>query len=374
VTFAAALAVAVASPAAAFSPQSQDSVAYQINNGHSGKITFSTPFSAPLKKAWSVKFQGTLSYPIVADGVVIVSVNSSGNTPALLVALDLKTGAVKWQKAEPYSYSAYDKGKLFFTNFSGPLQAVEARTGAQIWSTQLPYQFFFNYVPVAGNGSVFTGGDESGVTLYQVDEETGVLGWSQELAGGGAGVTLGDGKVFFAIPCDVAAFTPTSGSLVWNWSTGCDGGGGAVAAYYRGRVYAPGVNIESGLILNAATGAVTGNLNSNSLLPAFSGSLAFSVSGSDVLATKLSSSNLAWLAALSGTFSEPPIVVNDLVFALNTAGELYVLDAATGVVKQKIMVGLGGGTAAGYGDYGGMGAGEGYVVVPSGAVLAAFKP
>src|SRR4051812_22328486 len=48
------------------------STAYQIDAAHSGAIT-GTGIGAPLALAWSASLPGNVSYPIIANGVVVVT-------------------------------------------------------------------------------------------------------------------------------------------------------------------------------------------------------------------------------------------------------------------------------------------------------------
>jgi outer membrane protein assembly factor BamB len=366
--------IAACGTAAAAPAQNEYTTSYQIDPAHDGNITFTTSFEPPLQTAWSLNLGGEISYPIVADGLAIVSVSPGTSNPGLLVAVDLTTGAIRWEKASPAGYLAYGGGRLFFTDFDGPLQAFAPKIGRPLWSTQLPFQSFFNFVPIAVGGSVYTGGDESGTTVYQVDGKTGKVGWTQELDGGGAGPTLGPGAVYFAVPCDVPAYALATGNVIWNYNSGCDGGGGAVAAYYRGRVYAPGVNLETGVILDSKNGNVDGNLNSNFLLPAFHGNFSYAITNGGVISTNLKTGNVGWFQPISDSLGTPPIVVNGTVFVLSETGVVYALNSTTGTVLQKLSPGLGGGSAGGYDSYSGLGAGQGYLVVPSGDILAAYTP
>jgi outer membrane protein assembly factor BamB len=355
----------------ATNPNAQYSTAYQINPAHSGNITFTTPFAVPLKKAWSVDFGGAVSYPIVAEGMVFVSVaNSPAGTP-LLVALDLQTGKVAWEKAIDSGYLAYDSGRLFFTDFNGPLQAFEAKSGRPLWSTQLPNQYYFNFLPIAAFGSVFAGGDESGTSVYQVDEANGQLGWTQFLDAGGAGATLGNGAIFFSVPCDVPAYDIKTGAVKWNYSTGCDGGGGSVAAFYQGYVFAPGSGGSAGVILKASNGAVVGGLSTQ--LPAFYGTLSYTATSSGVVAANFKTGDVAWEFGTKETLTGSPIVINGTVFVASTAGHILVLSGSTGKLLQTLYQGVG--TGGGYdGSFAALAAGQGYLVAPTGNVLAAYVP
>ena len=74
---------------------------------------------------------------------------------------------------------AYDAGKVFvlsspFAN-AATLEAFNAQTGKQLWSTLLAGQYSFTAGVTAANGYVYTGGAGSGGTLYAVDQTNGTI-------------------------------------------------------------------------------------------------------------------------------------------------------------------------------------------------------
>jgi outer membrane protein assembly factor BamB len=133
-------AIATGGVAAAATAESQYTTTYQIDPAHDGNINFTTAFKPPLKAAWSIDLGGAMSYPIVAEGLVFVAVSPGSSNPGLLVAVDLATGKIHWEKASDSGYLAYDGGRLYFIDMDGPLQAFAAKIGAPLWSTQLPDQ------------------------------------------------------------------------------------------------------------------------------------------------------------------------------------------------------------------------------------------
>jgi outer membrane protein assembly factor BamB len=347
------------------------STAYQINASHNGSTSFTKPFNAPFKQVWSVTFAGGVSYPIVAQGMVFVSVDNSVTGTPLIVALDLATGKKIWEKASAAGFLAYGDGRLFFTSFDGPLQAFNAKNGAPLWSNQLPGQFYFNFLPIVLNGAVFAGGDESGTTLYKVDAATGLLDWTQLLPGGGQGATAGSSAVFFSTPCNLPSYNANSGAVNWYYSSGCDGGGGGVAAFYRNRVFAPTLNVSGGEILNATTGAIIGPISGG--LPAFYGVLSFQATSSGVTATDINSGNLEWQFGTQDTLVGAPIVVNKTVFVASATGKIYALSVFSGKLLQTLSPGVGTAQSS-YSTVAGLGAGQGFLVAPTGSVLSAYVP
>jgi len=203
-------------------------------------------------------------------------------------------------------------------------------------------------------------------------------------AGGGAGVTVGGGKLYFPAPCDAPAYNPFTGKQLWDYNLLCDGGGGAIAAYYKGRLYAPWVNVDdSGLIFNAATGVPVTGLAGLSA-PAFAADNMVSISrsalpgdpvpGVAIVASDIVTGNMNWRFAPNDSFTTLPIVINGNVYVLADSGNLYIIAGATGKLLQTIKVCD---SAAAYhtlAGYRGLGAGQHVLFVPCGNTLTAIGP
>jgi outer membrane protein assembly factor BamB len=354
-------------------PVASASSAFQADAAHDGSITFSKPFGAPLKKLWSLDFGGQVSYPIVAGNLVIVIANAPVGVE--MAALDVNTGKTIWRKLvngtpENLGYLAYDSGLLFLQTNDGVLRAYNPANGVGQWSTQLPGQLDFNYVPVAANGYVYAAGQQEGVTVYQIDARSGLLQWSQLFDSGGQGLTFGAGKAYFPIPCNILGLTPNGGRPVWNYYTGCSLGLGLVGSYYDGAFYAPGSFSGGGLIFNSATGKPIGSFNGS--MPAFAGNFAYQIAGQSIVASSVSTNNIRWHYAPGTNLSLPPITINGDVYTLSDSGDLYINDGASGRLKQHIHVGLGSVGAQNTAPSSGLGAGQGKLFVPSGSLLLAF--
>ena len=162
-------------------PPSQDSaVTYQGDVVHSGlqlgdSLTVSP--TTPLTQKWSKTFGGQVSYPLIADGKVFVTIagNGSGGTGSQVAALKETTGKVLWGPTTiagsfDFSAAAYDAGRIYVVDFAGLLSAYDVTTGASDWSTQLPGQYDFTAAPTAYNGSVYVSGAGSGGTVYSINE------------------------------------------------------------------------------------------------------------------------------------------------------------------------------------------------------------
>lgn len=68
---------------------------YQINETHTGSS--STPgLVPPLKQKWSVNFGQNISYPLIVDGKVFVTVRHASVYGTTLYALNAADGAIVW--------------------------------------------------------------------------------------------------------------------------------------------------------------------------------------------------------------------------------------------------------------------------------------
>jgi len=368
----AALAIMLLSSASPADPVASASSAFQADAAHDGAITFPTPFVAPLKKLWSVDFGGQVSYPIVAGNLVIVI--ASGPLGVEMAAMDVDSGKTIWRKLIDggfgTSYLAYDAGRLFLMTDQGPLRAYKSANGIALWSTTLPNELDFNYVPVAANGFVYAGGQESGVDIYQVDEASGLYQWAREFNAGGQGATVGGGRVFFPTPCEIPALSPSAGKVLWDYYTGCTLEIGVISAYYQGALYTPGQFSSGGLIFDAVTGRPIGS--SNGGIPAFAGSFGYQIAGQSIVATNVSTNNIRWHYTPGTPLSLPPITINGDVYTLSNDGNLYINDGNNGRLKQHIHVGLGSATQQNGAPASGLGAGQSRLFVPSGSLLVAY--
>jgi outer membrane protein assembly factor BamB len=141
------------------------------------------------------------------------------------------------------------------------MQAFDAATGVLKWSTSLTGQYLFSSPPTAANGFVYTGGAGSGGTVYAVNQSNGAIAWTQGVANGddSAPAVSADG-VYVTYPCNTYSFNPSTGEIIWQNRTGCDGGGGATPLIANGVLYAPsGFGAYNGVTFNAETGALLGS-------------------------------------------------------------------------------------------------------------------
>jgi outer membrane protein assembly factor BamB len=350
-------------------------VTYQISVSHDGCSSDST-IVAPLAQRWSRDFSGPVSYPLIAEGKVFVTVADipdfgSGTT---LYALDQATGAIVWSQVITgtfkWSNAAYDTGRVFVVNGNGQLRAFDAADGVLQWETQLPGQRQFSSPPTADGGVVYTVGAFLGGTLYAARESDGAVLWTQPLDDGhNSSPALSATDVFVSFECSAYAFDRTSGQPRWSNNDPCSGGGGKTAVYHASRVYSR--DSDGNAILEAKTGDVLGTFQA-SPAPAFAGKIGLFLNGSTLQAT--SGRRTLWTFSGDGRLDSAPIVVGSTVFVGSSSGMLYGLDLRRGRVVWSTNVGAGipRPDEQNLLPLTGLGAGQGLLVVPAGNRLAAY--
>src|SRR5688572_30114286 len=243
---------------------------FQIDATHTGAISV-TGLTPPLTQKWVVNFGRPISYPLIADGRVFVTVKNASGQGTTLFALNAANGSTLWSSNLGGSFfwsgSCYENGRVFALNGSGLLQAFDAATGALVWSRLLPGQFSFSSMPTVRDGVIYTGGAGSGGTVYAVNANTGAVLWTQSVANGGnssPAVTSDGVYVSYACP-NVYKLDPATGAQIWHFAPGCSGGGGKTPALYNGRLY---VRDFTDTIFDSDTGTIVGNFNAKNT-PAF---------------------------------------------------------------------------------------------------------
>jgi outer membrane protein assembly factor BamB len=358
---------------------------FQINETHTGSSS-SPGLVPPLKPKWSVNFGQNISYPIIADGKVFVTVRNASVYGTKVYALNAVDGSTLWSfdLEGVYYWSAlcYENGRLFALNYSGLLRAFDGATGAVIWSRQLPGQYSFSSAPTVYQGVIYTGGAGSGGTAYAVSADTGVVLWTKSVANGdNSSPAVTDDGVYVSYSCpNVYKLNPVNGAQIWRYSTGCSGGGGKTPALYNGRLYVRDYNPD--YIFDSQTGGVAGSFLSKSV-PAFSGNRGFFLNGPKgfgsygVLEGRDANTNmLNWSFSGDGSLQSAVLVVNDYVYVGSNSGKLYAVEAATGSQVWSTTAG----TSIPYVDeqnvsqpLTGFAAGEGILVVPTTTKLVAYE-
>jgi outer membrane protein assembly factor BamB len=364
------------------------SVAYQVDPAHSGRASSGGVLAFPGAKAWSVVLPDLVSYPLVADGKVFVLVRGSaaGGYGTRLQALDLATGATAWGPVAisgTYFWAghAYEGGRIFVVNFDGRLSTFDAATGAAGWSVGLPGQYAFSAAPSAVGGVVYVGGAGSGGTVYAVDASTGAVLWTQGVANGDeSSPAVAPDALFVSYPCQVYKLDLLTGSVIWHSNGPCSGGGGKTAAYDAGALYVRDISFggSSGAIFDGFDGSSAGTFGTAAYLPipALAGGARYELVNGALERWDAGATRAAWTFGGDGTLDSAPIVIDDAVVVGAGSGKVFAVDAVSGLQRWSDDAGaaiLGPDEQNVSQPLTGFGAGGGYLVVPAGNRVTAWR-
>src|SRR5689334_15707851 len=314
---------------------------YQINETHTGSIN-SPGLTPPLRQKWTRSFGQKMSYPLIADGKVFVTVRNESLYGTLLYALNAADGSTLWsfQLTGTYYWSAlcYENGRVFALNFDGLLRTFDGTTGNLIWSRQLPGQYSFTSAPTVFQGVVYVGGSGSGGTAYAVSAENGNVLWTTPVSNGSnSSPAVAVDGVYLSYSCwNVYRLNPANGSITWHTSPVCSGGGGKTPVLYNNRLYAREVASNADWIYDSQTGGSLDTFSSKNA-PAFSGNMGFFLNGPKSFGSygtlegrDVNTNLLRWTFAGDGHLQSSMLVVNDYVYVGSSLGKLYALEAASG--------------------------------------------
>ena len=360
---------------------------YQIDEAHTGSINL-PGLTPPLRPKWSRNFGQKMSYPLIADGKVFVTVRNESAYGTELYALNAADGSTVWSFSlgGTYYWSAlcYENGRVFALNFDGLLRTFDGTTGNLIWSRQLPGQYSFTSAPTVFQGVVYVGGSGSGGTAYAVSAENGNVLWTTPVSNGSnsSPAVAADG-VYLSYSCwNVYKLNPANGSITWHTSPVCSGGGGKTPVLYNNRLYAREVASNADWIYDSQTGGSLDTFSSKNA-PAFSGNMGFFLNGPKSFGSygtlegrDVNTNLLRWTFAGDGHLQSSMLVVNDYVYVGSSLGKLYAVEAASGTQVWSTTAG----TSIPYVDeqnvsqpITGFAAAEGILVVPTATTLVAYE-
>jgi outer membrane protein assembly factor BamB len=352
-----------------------ESVAFHVGSAHDGRVVGGHE-RPPLARRWTRALGSSVSYPLVTNGRVFATATTTGALSTSLFALDATTGLDLWGPLDIGGSSVgltAGAGLVFTLNGSGFLQAFDQVSGHPVWIADVVGQYSFTSAPTYRNGMVFTGAAGSGGTVYGFSALTGELVWTSSVANGdNSSPAVTDSGVYVSYACQQDyAFVPATGVLRWHHSTGCSGGGGTTAAVAGGRFWSPGSGLGGSVVLDDATGEVTGTFPGGPL-PAFDGQKGFFLDGRILKAKDLTTMAPLWSAAGDEQFVTAPIVVNGYVYEGSSTGMLFAFDETTGEVAWSANVGEALSASTFWGQGPGLAAGAGLIVVPTASSLVAF--
>lgn len=369
------LAVSVA-PAVA-----QMSTAFQINAAHDGVTRFGSELKFPLQKRWSVDFGMSVSYPVIADGrILVVAAKHGGPAEVEVHALDASDGRRLWSNAYAgmmWMSHTYGDGRLYTVDLKSTLRALDPSTGALIWETTPGYYPSTSTAPVYSDGMVYFYGGTNNATLYAVDAATGTIVWSRSYGNRSNGaISFHEGAVYVSFGCDdYAKLEAKTGEVLWDHDTpNCDGGWGLTGPVSETGLHSFQFRAPTHII-DRQTGDIVRRYKTRTL-PALSGQRRFTLREQHLEMVDETTGKQGWAFAGDGQLASSPIVVNDVVFVGSVAGNFYAVDAATGAEVWSTNVG----SKIPHSNerviarpLNGLAAGEGLVAVPSVGRLTVFE-
>lgn len=361
--------------------QSLDAVAFQITPAHAGVMQFAN-FTLPTSIKWQTTLDGLPSYPLIADGKVFFTVELPGQAGEL-VALDQASGAIVWGPVSlgARGSAAYDSGTVFVlsdpSGTAGILQAFDAATGAQRWSVTITTQPFFYGTPVAMNGVIYLVGIGNDATLFAVSEANGATLWTAPSTDSTALETpaVTSTGVYLQFGCSTVDEDPSTGAQIWSATGTCAAVPGVIPSVANGVVYSPDApSGYGGLMLNAQSGVTLGSYQADTA-PAIAATEGFFLQAGTLQAVDLASNTIAWSFTGDGSLMGAPIAVDGDVLISSSTGLLYALDGATGAVRWTTTLASMADSGNGWDTslpFGGIGAGDGLLVVPAGNTVTAY--
>ena len=273
-----------------------------------------------------VVYSGTNAFD-AATGKLLWATNSFGISPAVgngTVYIDTFDGLCAYAAASgtnlwcggPANYlpdapsgAALVDGIAYFGSASGTLAAIDAATGAQIWSAPIGSNNNASS-PAVANGVVYLNGD--GLSAFNA--KTGAPIWSSSILGGiNTSSPAVVGGVVYSGGSTVAAFNAKTGAVLWSVSPGgpqsIPGDSPAVA---KGTVYI-------GTLVPGPRGSSTGTL----------------------YALNAHSGKTVWSAPVPSGITSSPAVANGVVYVGTDDGTLFAFNATTGA-QLAVVAGVAG--------------------------------
>jgi outer membrane protein assembly factor BamB len=357
----------------------QATTAYQANAGHVGYVVATSVQPAfPPAQTWSSTLDAAPSYPLVVDSRVFTT-TSSGK----LYALSLLDGSPLWGPIAPttgrFTPPAYGGGRVFVATLQGEVRAYEAASGALAWSIQLPDETEVASPPVAHKGFVYVSGAASD-QVFALDPSNGELMWKQPGAGGTPAMT--DFGLYVTRPCRLREFHPRQGTRYRDITGSCTGGRGKTAGVAQDSYVFSRDPIDT----EPSTGP-TNLLNSGYLefAPAIpSSALPVMLPWGNMVFRQDSTVRGVWSPRPQidkwtftgdGALTTPPLQYGSTLFVGSTTGKVFALHGENGTL---LWTGDTGDAIPAYVDddellLRGIGAAEGWIVVPTATTLRAWK-
>lgn len=298
------------------------------------------------------------SSPAVVDGTVYV-----GSRDGRLYALDAATGALRWEyRTESWveSSPAVVDGTVYFGSQDGMLRALDAATGALVW--EFDAGFGVDSAPAVAGGIVYFGADRG---LFAVEAASGEQRWSLELPFRAGSPVVANGIAYvgsvqgfdarrgwrrlrFRAYGQVASSVAVADTTVYAVTTGgrvvaIDGRARTAPLEHRVKQYTiqlwamglwPRPRPQSGTLWALRLdqgGAFTS--------PVVADGTMYVAGERGLVALDLVARELLWTFPAGSAFRSSPALAGDALYLGNVDGSVYAVDAGSGTERWRVRTG-----------------------------------
>jgi outer membrane protein assembly factor BamB len=161
--------------------------------------------------------------PAYSNGIIYVAGSEGGNDT--INAFYANNGTKEWSYSTPdrvCTCLAVANDKVYFGAYSGNVTALNASTGAYVWSRTLFLNVASSASPAVANGVVYVGNP---VELYGLNVSTGAVTWVWTGANGfglvGGAPSVANGIVYIGSEDNnLYAINASTHATIWNYTTG----------------------------------------------------------------------------------------------------------------------------------------------------------
>jgi outer membrane protein assembly factor BamB len=222
------------------------------HNGSTTEKILTTWPAAGLRQVWKTPLHNGFSAITVGGGeaFTLVTREIDGDDQETCVALDEQSGKELWAQPlgmaqydgggnkgtpensggdGPRSTPSYDNGKVYTYSSRMVLQCFDARTGKQIWASNILREHDGHNIhwesaasPLIDGNLVYVAGGGAGQALLAFDKNTGQVVWKGEddlmtQATPVAATILGQRQIIFYTQRGLVAVTPKTGKVLWRY-------------------------------------------------------------------------------------------------------------------------------------------------------------
>lgn len=239
-------------------------------------------------------------------------------------------------------------GVLYFGSSDHSIYALNAVTGAMLWSYQTNGAIGFTSPLVDANDTVYVASWDS--TVYALDANSGALKWSYVASDYvDSPLVMVDDIVYGGLANNdaVIALFATTGRLVWTSAAGA-GGSGGIVSNGKGLLFAASRSNLNFSALNDHTGDVVWSVPVGAVLLSAPSMDAYGVAydgGNDervyALYTAAGGGAVKWTFQTNGAVRCTPTVCNGVVYATSQDGSVSAIESSSGTQKWRVSIGDG---------------------------------